>query len=78
MRGQVRGMALYSIRDRTGGLRSDEAREGHSGRAGSDGGVKLAGNRVGLAGERGWTRGGTEGGQTGGERDQTSGRMGSD
>ena len=36
MRGQVGGMALYSMRGRTGGLGSDETRAGRAAWAGLD------------------------------------------
>ena len=74
MRGQVVGMALYSMRGRTGRLGSDETRAGRTGQAGSDGGVRLAENGVGLEGNKvnRW-----EWGRTGGDR-IGSGGTGSD
>ena len=48
MRGQVRRMALYSMRSQTGGLGLDETRAGRAGRAGN--GIELEGG-TGLDGK---------------------------
>ena len=76
MRGQVGGMALYSVRDRTGRLRSDEARAGCTGWAGLDKGDQTGGERGRTRAERGQT--GTRRGRTGGERGRTRGETGLD